>query len=569
MLYRVRELRDRARQSVGAVATVFRNPNLRRLQFAWAGSTIGQWAYGVALSVFAFRAGGAGTLGLVWLIRMVPSALVAPFAGVLGDRYRREWVMISSDLVRAALIGAGAAVIGLGASPAVVYALAALVSVAGTPFRAAEAALVPSLARTPEELTAANVTGSSIESVGFFLGPALAGVLLSVTGPTAVFAATAAAFLWSAFFVSLVKTGRRERAEGASAEGILVEVLAGFRAIGSSGVLRVLFGLLIASWLVVGLFEVLLVATALDLLHIGKSGVGFLNSAYGVGALVGTLASMTLVGARRLSPAFVAGVVAFGAALGLVGAAPHEAAALILFGVAGAGSTLFSIAGFTLVQRLVVDEVMARVFGVIQLGWLGTVGIGAVLAAPLIHGLGVKHALIATGAALPVVVLLLGPRLIRLDSAAAPPSAELSLLRAVPIFAPLPGTALEHLAGRLVPLRFEPGAEIVREGDRGDRFYLVVDGEVEVLVDGRPTAQLGPGEHFGEIALLRNVPRTATVVARTPVTVYALEREDFLAAVSSHPPSARAADAVVGSRLDRGAALPRPVSFGPAGEASS
>jgi hypothetical protein len=208
------------------------------------------------------------------------------------------------------------------------------------------------------------------------------------------------------------------------------------------------------------------------------------------------------------------------------------------------------VSGFTLVQRAVPDEVLARVFGVIQFLWFSTTGIGAVVTPALVSWLGLEHTLIAVGVFCPAMVVLLGPRLVRIDAAAtAPEEDELRLLRAVPIFAPLPGTTIEHLTSRLLPLRFDEGTEIIRQGDPGDRFYLVAEGEVEVTADGRSISKLGPGQYFGEIALLKDVPRTATVKAKTPVVLYALEREDFLAAVTGHAPSARAAEAVIGARL--------------------
>jgi CRP-like cAMP-binding protein len=108
---------------------------------------------------------------------------------------------------------------------------------------------------------------------------------------------------------------------------------------------------------------------------------------------------------------------------------------------------------------------------------------------------------------------------------------------------------LEHLAGRLVPLRLEPGTVVVREGDPGDRFFIVAEGTVEVSEYGRAIAELGPGGYFGEIALIRDVARTATVTTATQTVLYALDRDDFLAAVTSHAPSAEAAEEVVSSRL--------------------
>src|SRR5207302_3673644 len=231
-----------------------------------------------------------------------------------------------------------------------------------TSFRPAQAAFVPSLAATPEELTAANVAASTIDSVGFFAGPALAGVLLAVAGPDVVFAVTSATFLWSALFIVRIRAPRAEREEQPERLAILSEASAGFRAIAGDSRLRLLVGLLTAVTLVVGAFEVLTVVSALRLLDMGKSGVGWLNAAFGVGALVGAFASIALVGVRRLSVPFIAGVVLWGAPGALIAAVPHAAAALVFIGLVGIGNTLVDVAGFTLVQRAVPDEVLARVF---------------------------------------------------------------------------------------------------------------------------------------------------------------------------------------------------------------
>jgi hypothetical protein len=228
---------------------------------------------------------------------------------------------------------------------------------------------------------------------------------------------------------------------------------------------------------------------------------------------------------------------------------PEPALAIVLLGVVGAGNSLVDVAAFTLIQRAVPDEVLARVFGVIQFLWISTFGLGGILIVPVIDWLGSDGALIAAGAFLPALALLAGPRLLRLDAEAEAPGPGLSLLRSIPIFAPLPGTPLEHLAARLVPLHLDAGTVVVRQGDTGDRFYVVVEGEVEVRVDDEVVSELGPGGYFGEIALIRDTPRTATATARTPVVLYALEREDFLAAVTGHAPSAQAAERVASSRL--------------------
>jgi hypothetical protein len=223
---------------------------------------------------------------------------------------------------------------------------------------------------------------------------------------------------------------------------------------------------------------------------------------------------------------------------------------VVALAIMGVGSSLVDVAGLTLVQRAVPDDVLARVFGVIQMLWLASIGIGAALVPALISWLGVETAFIVTGAFLPLLVLVLGASVARIDAgAAAPAPEELRILASVPIFAPLPGGSLEHVAARLVPLRVDAGTVIVREGDAGDRFYIVAEGEIEVSQYDRPISELTAGGYFGEIALLREVPRTATVTARTNAVLYALDRDDFLAAVTGHPQSAEAAETVMSARL--------------------
>ena len=400
------------------------------------------------------------------------------------------------------------------------------------------------------ELTAANAVASTIESLAVFVGPALAGVLLASTSTEVVFGVNAAMLAVTALTVLRIDSPKAKRPPELEASTIASEALAGFRTIGRHRLLRILVGLLTAQTLVAGALQVYIVVTAFELVGRGESGVGYLNAAMGVGALVGGIFALSLTGARRLSPPFALGVLGWGVPLILLGIWPEFGLALVFLAIVGAGNSFMDVAGFTLVQRAVADDVLARVFGVIQLLWLLGLGVGALLAPPLVDAVGIEAALIVTGAFLVVLVALFYRKLGQIDSEATAPSPdELRVLASVPIFSPLPGASLEHLAGRLVPLRLEPGSVIVREGDPGDRFYIVAEGEVEITADGFPLSEQGPGSYFGEIALIRDVPRTATVVAKTPVVLYALDREDFLAAVTSHPPSEEAAEEVVSARL--------------------
>jgi MFS family permease len=546
----VRGLRTRLGDSARAFGAVARNPSLRRLELAWAASSVGNWAFLVAVSVYAYGQGGEEAVGLIFLLRLVPAALVSPFAGLVADRYPRERVLLITELVRIVLVGAVAACVYADAHAWVVYGLAIAATVAVTPFRSAQAALTPSLARSPAELTAANAVASSVESLAVFVGPALAGLVLATTSIGATFVFTVVLLVVSAFFVVRIEVQRKERAPEIEATTLVSEAFAGFRAIGRHSSLRVMMVLLTAQTVVAGFVQVYIVVVAIELLDLGEGGVGFINSAIGVGALIGAIAAFSLTGVRRLSPPFLLGNLMWGLPLIVVGLWPEAAVALILFGLLGLGNSISDVAGLTIVQRAVPDDVLARVFGVIQMLWFGAIGIGAALAPLLIDWLGIENALIATGALMPVLVALLWPRVSAIDAAAPPPSPdELRVLTSVPIFSPLPGASLEHLAGRLVPLRLEPGSIIVREGDPGDRFYIVAEGEVEITAEGEPISGLEAGGYFGEIALLRDVPRTATVVAKTPVVLYALDREDFLAAVTSHAPSEQAAEEVVSARL--------------------
>jgi len=529
-------------ESGQAFRDVFRNQALRRIELAWAASILGTWAYGIAVVVYAYEQGGATAVGVVGLARWLAAAIASPFAALLGDRYDRRWVMAGSDLARAVLIGGAALAAFAAAPPIAIYVLAGLVSVAATAFRPAEAALVPSLARTPEELTAANVAASTIESVGIFGGPAIGGLLLAAAGPGVVFLVTGAAMLWSAVLIAGIHPSAEPKVER-EAVSVLDELLAGFRTIARERRMRLLVGLFSAQTFVDGMLSVLIVVIALKLLDTGQAGVGFLNSAVGA-----------LVGRRRQAADFGLGIFIWGVPIALVAIWPNQVFVLVLLGVVGIGNTIVDVSGMTLLQRSAPDDVLARVFGVLESVLLLTVALGAIAAPLLLNWLGTRGALIVAGSLLPLVVIPAWPQLNAIDRAAEVPVERLELLRANPIFAPLPGPTLEQLAGALEEVRAPAGEEIVRQGEPGDRFYLIKEGTLDVYIDGNLVQSLDHGDSFGEIALLRDVPRTATVTARTEAALYALDRRHFLAAVSGFGPSLSAAEGVIGMRLGTGRA---------------
>lgn len=538
----------RMSQSAGALAAVFRSRDLRRLELAWVGSIIGSWAYLVALAVYAYNEGGPAAVGLVGVIRLLPSALAAPFVAVAADRFPRERVMVVTDLIRVPLMAIVALTILWDGPAAIVYAAVGLTSIVGTAFRPAQAALLPSLARTPEELSAANVTSSTVESIGTFVGPALGGILLAATNPEVVFAVNGLTFVWSALMVAGIHAVAPEAAEPVERGSFRREVGAGFRTFAVERDLRLIVALYGAQTIVAGAFTVLMVVASLELLEMGEAGFGFLNSAVGIGGLAGAVLALALAMRGRLATDFALGVALYGGPLALVVVWQEPVAALVLMGLVGVGNTLTDVAALTLMQRAVPDEVLARAFGALESVLLGCLGLGAVLGPVLVETLGIETALVVAGGFLPVVVLLSVPALARIDTRARVPAERIALVAAHPIFAPLPAATIEQLAGRLTAVPVAAGDEIIRRGDRGDHFYLVESGQVEAQLDDR-VALLERGEGFGEIALLRDVPRTATVLARTDAQLLALDRDDFLAAVTRDPYSRSAADDVVAGRL--------------------
>jgi MFS family permease len=534
-----------------AFRTVMTDPNLRRVELAFLGFNMTEFATWIAILVYAFETGGAGAAGVVATILLVPSAIVAPFAAYSGDRFRRDRVLQVDYLVQGIATGVTALTLFADAPSWIVYAAAAVMSITITFTRPAHNALLPSLTSTPQDLTATNVVTGVVEGVGKMVGPVIAGVLLSVRGPDAVFAVFSAVSLLGALSVSGIRVDLPgvvpEHRMGA--REVLTETLRGFRTLDRHPEPRLIVLLLSSGMIVVGALDVLFVATAIDLLDIGSGGAGFLSAAFGLGAVLGAASTFVLVGRQRLTPPLAAGAVLFGVPIGLVAVAPSAVSAPTLFAFAGAGRGVGDVAGRTLLQRVSPNDVLSRVFGVLEGLMMLALAIGSVGAAILIEAFDVEAALIVIGAFLPVVVLSSSGRLLSIDRGAEAPDPEvLAALRRIPFFAPLPAPALERVLADVSRSEAPRGTVLIREGDPGDRFYVILNGEVSVTRGNRHVLDQGAGGYVGEIALLRDVPRTATVVAKTPVTLLSLEREPFLLAVTGHPQSHVAANAVAEAR---------------------
>jgi MFS family permease len=541
----------RWRDAAAAFTTNARNPALRRAQLAFLGAWTAEWAFTVALGVVAYREGGATAVGLVGLLRMLPSALLAPLLSPLVDRGRRERVLVLVSTVRG-LATAGAAVVAALSGPVVlVYALAVVSTIAATLFRPAHSALLPSLCRTGHELASANVVRGLLDSAATLVGPLLAAVLLELTNASVVFGVAAAASLWAAALLLHLEYDAPPRPSAPRRPQLAKEAAEGLRAVVRNGDLALVIGLVGVQTFTRGGLTVFSVVVAIELLGTGESGVGSLMTAVGVGAVLGSLAASLLVGTRRLGSWFAVGVTLWGLPFVFIGLFPSQPAALTLLALVGVGNALIDVAGFTLVGRLAPDEVLGRVFGVLESLAAVSVGVGAVVTAWLVEVSGTRTALVVVGAVGPVLALAAWWRLARLDRTVTVRDADLELLRRVPMLQVLPLPSIEQLARGLEPVSVPAGQQVFGQGDEGDRYFVIESGEVEVVGDGAVVATLGPGEGFGEIALLRRVRRTATARARSDVRLQALSCDHFLPVVLGYTPSAYEAGVVVEGMLDR------------------
>lgn len=538
-----------AASAASAVRDVLRNRAIRRVVGAWTLGVAADWAFLVVLLVVAYDEGGALAVGMLGAVRAVPAIIVPPFASTLVERFRGDRVLTAINVVRCAGALATALVLSVGTPVEVTYVFAAVVAGAGSLVRPIQLALLPALSRTPGELVAANVASSMGEGLGTFLGPLLAGILVASTGSASSSVLVAATFAGAAAAATGVRFERDVDARGGLGTGEHR-----FRLAEAPSVLRrnrqatLVVTDFVAQIFVRGLLITLIVVASIELLGMGDSGVGLLNAAFGLGGLVGAIGAIGLAGGSRLTTVFAIALASWGLPLVLIGAWPFALLAIAALFVSGMSNAVLDVAGFTLIQRGVRNEDRVTMFGVME-GLLG-VGLlaGSLLAPALVAALGAGPALVAAGAILPLLALVTWRPISRGARAETSREEHIALLRRNPLFMPLPLTALDRLAESFVPVSFAPGEVVMRQGEPGDRYVLIGSGELEVRDGEFVLRRCGPGDGVGEIALVRRVPRTATVVALTRVGGYEIDPATFLSAVAG-PAGTAAAEAVAAARL--------------------
>jgi predicted MFS family arabinose efflux permease len=482
---------------------------------------------------------------------MAPSAILAPLLSPLADRGPRERVLMLVSVLRGVATGAVAVVVAVGGPSQVVYALAVLSTIAATLYRPAHSALLPSLCHSGYELASANVVRGLLDAAATLVGPLLAAVLLGFTGITVVFAMAAGASLWAAALLWRLDYDAPPRPAAGREASLARSAYEGVRVVSRNGDLALIMVLAAAQSFTRGALTVLTVVVAIELLGTGEPGVGILTAAIGAGAVLGSLAASLLVSTRRLGAWFAVGVALWGLPVMLIGVFPQQVAALGLLACVGVGNSLIDLGGFTLLARLAHDEVLARVFGVLESLVALSVGVGAIVAAMVVDGVGVRTALVTVGLLCPVLAAASWRRLRSMDRSVGVRDHDIDLLHTVPMLHVLPLPAIEQLARGLEPVDVGAGEVVFHQGDVGEHYYVIESGEAEVIGDGQIVATLGPGSGFGEIALLRRTRRTATVRAAGELRLKALRSDRFLPVVLGYTPSARKAGAVVDSMLDR------------------
>lgn len=535
---------------MGAVAVVAgavgRNRPLLRLISAYGLFVVAEYASWLAVLVFAFRRGGATESGLVAVAQLLPAAAAAPSIAAFADRSSPARLLLVGFLAQATAMAVAAAAMMFG-SAYIVYPAAVVATISMVTTRPAQVASLPELAREAHDITAANIGLGWTENAGVVVAGLLSGALLTWRGAASVLIATAVLLLFSAVLVLPLPgkppiAGNDDRGSSLRDAVRLLVGPAGPRS------LAVVFS---AEWLLMGALDVLYVVIAIDILTVDPGWVGYLQTAFGVGGIAAGLLTAHLVG-RRLSTPILSSALLCSCALALVVVRGGTVITALLLAVVGATHAVQDVAGRTLLQRAVPVHVLGRVFGLLEGISLAGLAAGSLLV-PLLIGVGGDTvAVLGIAAILLLAVAFSARSLVSLDASKPPATGRIEVLQQVSLFAGLPAPVLEGLAGALQPREIPAGGVLMREGETGLHYFILNAGELAVTQGGRELRRLQPMEGAGEIALLRDVPRTATVTATVPSVVYQLDREPFLAAVTGHAPTREAADAIVDQHLSRG-----------------
>jgi CRP-like cAMP-binding protein/predicted MFS family arabinose efflux permease len=506
---------------------VLGNRSLLRLLSGFGLMNVSEWGFVAALSVHAFDVGGTldvGLIGVRFLAGAVSSAVLAPLVA------SRRGVLSTIPLLRAVLLGC-AAWVAIDNGPFPLLLLFVVIdAVVAAGYRPAQSRLLPSLAGSPEELTHAVAGISMAKTIGQAAGALLGGAAVEFVSPGAAMAGgaavmllalTATAGLNGRSTISFDNEPRRLKDGLAAFPGVLGDINAWPLVVAS--VLRTL---------VRGLWGALLVVVALHMLRAGDSSVGLLQAAAGLGVFLGLPITATQIGRPRLAVPCALSFVGAGVTIGFVGVSPPLAIVAVLVFAWGASMAVADATSLSLLHRLLNSFAFSQTIAVMESLKLVSEGAGALLAPALVALFGLRTALVVAGLPLPVLMIATWVRVRRSDELAEGRGAVVRLLHGVGLFRGLDMASIEQLAAQAQQVELAAGEEQITQGDSGDRFYVIESGDAAVIINGHQVRTLGPGDDFGERALLRNTPRTATVRAESDMRLLAIERENFLQAIT-------------------------------------
>jgi predicted MFS family arabinose efflux permease len=538
------------------IAKVARSLELRRVQLAFVVFSMAEHATWLAVFVYALARGGAAEVGIVAVAQLAPAVVLTPFSAYAGDRFQPQRALAVGYGVQSIAMAGTAAAMWAG-QPIAAYVLAAVAATSISFIRPVMGALLPEVTHAPADLVAANVVAGLIEQIGILAGPLAAGIVLALASPAAVFAVAAVGTGAACIAVLTVRSdqGRSRRVDAPrprpDARDALRIAFAGFATLRRHGRLRILLGVVAVAGLVKGVGDIVFVVFADDRLDGGGGTSGLLAVAYGFGGLLGALSATRLVRSSRIGGQLLAAGALLGLAMAGAAWAATTPTALVSMMLMGAAESLLVLTSTVSVQRQAPPQVLSRVFGIVEGTQMALIAVGSLLVSLLVTQWSLAITFVTIGGASVAVLALLAALLNRQGDVLPPvDDATVAHLLADPVFAPLAATTIERLARNAERRRFEVGDTIVREGEPGEHYYLVVDGTVSVSQDGRHLRDLPAGRSFGEIALLKEVPRTATVVATSAGEVLAVGRDDFLEAVTGHSRALTTARSVADRYLD-------------------
>jgi MFS family permease len=502
-----------------------------------------EFAVWVTVLVVAFERGGASATGLAVAAQLVPAALLAPIVTAAGDRFPRHLVLSAGFAVLAASAGALTIALAVELPLAIVYAAAAGFTVALSATPGSVASLLVHHARSPQQLIHWNVGMTIGRASGSLVGPVITALLLATTGPWVAAATVATTCAATAVFVGRRFPRDDRPPSDLRLRQVVADSLEGLRYATTTPATAAILGFMGLIGVMIGAYDVLLVAIAFDRWGEGGSGTAILTAIFFVGAL-----AVSAVTRRRfswtLTKTTVVGAILLTVPIVFVGQSPI-ALVVALIAVIGAGHALVEIGARTLLQRAGAETFTSRVFGVLDSTILVTSSIGATVVGMVLADAELTAVLVPLGLVSGVVLTVAASSLRRLERTTGGADPDLlDAIAGISFLAPLPLPTLERLAGGLGRRTVPGDTTIIRQGDAGTEFFVLLDGTAAVIVDGAPVGHLTAPASFGEIALLHDEPRAATVTAVTECRLGVIGRPAFLDAVLRSVSSHRSALAV-------------------------